>query len=192
LPIGGEYTIALNRGLLKGSYLKGLRAATAALAEPGEAATMAGVRNPQLERSCALRLSRCLYFASPVSPVPNNSPRSKNACRKANFMPPASTSSRPTNSRHSYVTPSGKPVFYPQESARESFNAHIVGQFTGWYGQTVFTLDNGQKWQQAESGSYQCGKFDNPKVTIKPTLMGSWLMYVDPCSNQSLRVTRIK
>ncbi|HSN00147.1 MAG TPA: hypothetical protein VLS52_03945, partial [Rudaea sp.] len=64
-----------------------------------------------------------------------------------------------------YVTPSGKPVFYPKESAREAFDAHIVGQFTGWYGQTVFTLDNGQQWQQAESGSYQCGKFDNPKVT---------------------------
>ena len=91
-----------------------------------------------------------------------------------------------------YVTPSGKPVFYPKESAREAFDAHIVGQFTGWYGQTVFTLDNGQQWQQAESGSYQCGKFDNPKVTIKPMLMGSWLMYVDPCRSQSLRVTRIK
>jgi hypothetical protein len=91
-----------------------------------------------------------------------------------------------------YVTPSGKPVFYPQESSREPIDAHIVGQFTGWYGQTVFTLDNGQKWQQAESGSYQCGKFDNPTVRIKPTLMGSWLMYVDPCSNQSVRVTRIK
>lgn len=91
-----------------------------------------------------------------------------------------------------YVSPTGKPVFYPQESSREPVDAHIVGQFTGWYGQTVFTLDNGQQWQQAESASYQCGKFDNPKVTIKPTLMGSWLMYVDPCRSQSLRVTRIK
>lgn len=91
-----------------------------------------------------------------------------------------------------YVSPSGKPVFYPQESSRETVDAHIVGQFTGWYGQTVFTLDNGQQWQQAESASYQCGKFENPKVTIKPTLMGSWLMYVDPCRSQSLRVTRIK
>ena len=91
-----------------------------------------------------------------------------------------------------YVSPTGKPVFYPQESSREPVDAHIVGQFTGWYGQTVFTLDNGQQWQQAESASYQCGKFENPKVTIKPTLMGSWLMYVDPCRSQSLRVTRIK
>lgn len=91
-----------------------------------------------------------------------------------------------------YVSPSGQPVFYPQESARETIDAHIVGEFTGWYGKTVFTLDNGQQWQQAESGNNQCGKYENPKVTIKPTLMGSWLMYVDPCRSESLRVTRIK
>lgn len=91
-----------------------------------------------------------------------------------------------------YVTPSGQPVFYPKESARETIDAHIVGEFTGWYGQNVFTLDNGQQWKQAESTSYRCGKFENPAVTIKPMLLGSWLMYVQPCSNQSVRVTRIK
>jgi hypothetical protein len=55
----------------------------------------------------------------------------------------------------------------------------------------VFTLDNGQQWKQAESGGRQCGKSENPKVTIKPTLMGSWLMYVDGCSD-SVRVERTK
>ena len=91
-----------------------------------------------------------------------------------------------------YVTPSGAPVFYPKESERETIESNIVGTFTGWRGQTVFTLDNGQQWKQAESGSYECGKFEHPKVTIKPTLLGSWLMYVDPCRSQSLRVTRTK
>lgn len=91
-----------------------------------------------------------------------------------------------------YVTPSGSPVFYPQESSRDAIDAHIVGTFSGWRGQTVFTLDNGQKWKQAESGSYECGQFENPKVTIKPMLLGSWLMYVEPCRNQSIRVTRIQ
>lgn len=91
-----------------------------------------------------------------------------------------------------YVTPYGTPVFYPHESERETIESNIVGSFTGWRGQTVFTLDNGQQWKQAESGSYECGKFEHPKVTIKPTLMGSWLMYVEPCRSQSLRVTRVK
>jgi hypothetical protein len=91
-----------------------------------------------------------------------------------------------------YVTPSGQPVFYPHQSERGEIAAHIVGPFSGWRGQTVFTLDNGQKWKQAESGSYDCGKFENPAVTIKPMMMGSWLMYVEPCRNQSIRVTRVK
>lgn len=91
-----------------------------------------------------------------------------------------------------YVTSSGAPVFYPQQSARDVVESHIVGSFSGWHGQTVFTLDNGQKWKQAESGSYDCGTFQNPKVTIKPMMMGSWLMYVEPCRSQSIRVTRIE
>lgn len=91
-----------------------------------------------------------------------------------------------------YVTPSGSPVFYPQDSARESIESHIAGTFNGWRGATVFTLDNGQKWKQAESGSYACGPFENPKVTIKPMLLGSWLMYVEPCRSQSIRVTRVE
>ena len=61
----------------------------------------------------------------------------------------------------------------------------------GWRGKTIFTLDNGQKWQQAESGARDTGKFTNPKVKIKPTIMGSWLMYVDGCGC-SLRVKRIE
>ncbi|MFI4970442.1 MAG: hypothetical protein ACHP7D_09570, partial [Lysobacterales bacterium] len=63
--------------------------------------------------------------------------------------------------------------------------------FIGWRGKTVFTLDNGQEWQQAESGVYDAGKFANPGVKIKPMLLGSWLMYVDGCGC-SVRVKRIK
>ncbi len=52
-------------------------------------------------------------------------------------------------------------------------------------------LENGQQWQQAESGMYDAGKFERPKVKIKPMLLGSWLMYVEGCGC-SLRVQRIK
>lgn len=90
-----------------------------------------------------------------------------------------------------YITPTGKPVFYPQESARESFQAHIVGTFSGWYGNTLFTLDNGQEWTQTESGSRSCGPLQNPAVKIKPMIMGSWLMYVHGCDD-SVRVQRTK
>ena len=90
-----------------------------------------------------------------------------------------------------YVTPGGSPVFYPQENAREVIESHVSGHFTGWFGATVFTLENGQEWKQAESGSRSCGSVDNPKIKIKPMLMGSWLAYIESCSD-SVRVERVK
>ncbi|HKE48230.1 MAG TPA: hypothetical protein VKB52_09195 [Rhodanobacteraceae bacterium] len=89
------------------------------------------------------------------------------------------------------VTPSGQPVFYPDQSARDTIETHIVGTFTGWHGKSVFKLDNGQEWKQAESGAYDAGKYEDPAVRIKPMLLGSWLMYVEGCGC-SVRVQRVK
>ncbi len=90
-----------------------------------------------------------------------------------------------------YVTPDGAPVFYPKQSERQTIQSRIDGNFTGWYGHTVFKLENGQEWTQAESGSNDCGKANHPKVKIKPTLLGNWLMYISSCSD-SVRVERTK
>lgn len=90
-----------------------------------------------------------------------------------------------------YRSPSGGTVFYPDSSARDNVEDRIVGVFQGWRGKTIFTLENGQKWQQAESGARDTGKFDNPVVRIKPMMMGSWLMYVEGCGC-SVRVKRIE
>lgn len=142
---------------------------------------LAGFANAETFSSLEERMSQNEFHAAGLDKLSPDELKALNAWLQAH-----------SGTQVTYVTPGGRPVFYPQESSREPVDAHIVGEFTGWYGQTVFTLDNGQQWQQAESGSYQCGKFENPKVRIKPTLMGSWLMYVQPCSSQSLRVTRIK
>ena len=90
-----------------------------------------------------------------------------------------------------YVTASGSPVFYPDSTEREAIETHLVGTFEGWRGHTVFTLDNGQQWRQAESGSFSYNAIENAKVKIKPMLLGSWQMYVDNCGC-SVRVNRIK
>ena len=90
-----------------------------------------------------------------------------------------------------YVTAAGSPVFYPKQSERQAVESHIVGKFNGWYGQTVITLDNGQQWTQAESGSSVCGPINHPTVKIKPMLIGSWLAYVQSCRD-SVRVDRTK
>ncbi len=90
-----------------------------------------------------------------------------------------------------YVTASGAPVFYPDSVERTAVEAHLVGTFTGWRGHSVFKLDNGQEWKQAESGTFTTGAMQQPKVKVKPMLLGSWLMYVEGCGC-NVRVDRIK
>lgn len=90
-----------------------------------------------------------------------------------------------------YVTASGAPVFYPDSTEREAVVGHLLGTFTGWRGHSVFKLDNGQEWKQAESGTYTSNAINEAKVKIKPMLLGSWLMYVESCGC-SVRVERIK
>lgn len=76
------------------------------------------------------------------------------------------------------------------DTPREVIQSQIVGLFTGWRGKTRFTLDNGQQWEQVESGAYSA-QMNAPKVTIRPGIMDSWLMSVKGC-NCSVRVKRIK
>ena len=90
-----------------------------------------------------------------------------------------------------YVGSDGAPVFYPDSEERTKIESTIDGTFHGWRGKTVFTLANGQQWQQAESGAFDTRGIDNPKVKIKPMLLGGWLMHIDRCGCE-LRVKRVK
>jgi len=101
-------------------------------------------------------------------------------------------------SRHGFVEgdpvatrPGAKPEFYPDQLAREAVESRIQGEFNGWRGKTRFTLENGQIWEQAESGMKGDVHLDNPAVKVKPMLFGSWLMAVDGCGC-SVRVRRVK
>ena len=79
----------------------------------------------------------------------------------------------------------------PNDDARGLVETKIAGHFTGWMGKTVWAMDNGQVWQQSESGLFRDVSLESPTVRIKPMMMGSWLMTVEGC-NCSLRVKRIK
>ncbi|MBB5358961.1 hypothetical protein HDE76_002177 [Rhodanobacter sp. ANJX3] len=89
------------------------------------------------------------------------------------------------------VTESGKPVFYPEQGKRGKIYAHLVGHFGGWSVGRELTLDNGQVWKQVGSDSPSCLTSDNPSVKIKPSLMGTWLMFVNGC-NDDAHVERVK
>ncbi len=84
----------------------------------------------------------------------------------------------------------GTTVFYASDSDREVIESSIVGEFNGWNGKTRVTLENGQVWEQAESGR-KGYRLTAPKVKIKPMSFSSWLMYVDGCGCD-VRVKRIK
>jgi hypothetical protein len=49
--------------------------------------------------------------------------------------------------------------------------ARIPGEFTGWDGNTLFNLDNGQVYQQRRPGRWDA-KLSNPEVRIRKNLMG--------------------
>ena len=81
--------------------------------------------------------------------------------------------------------------FKPKETERIEIKARLAGTFTGWTGSTVFKLDNGQEWQQAESGGYNAQSVENADVTIKPKAFGNWLLVVEQCQCR-IAVRRIK
>ncbi|MBV9546069.1 MAG: hypothetical protein JOY61_16985 [Chloroflexi bacterium] len=65
----------------------------------------------------------------------------------------------------------------------------IDGEFTGWSGDTVFRLENGQIWQQAESAYLYSYAF-NPRVLIYPS-SGTWRMQVDGVT-ETIAVRRLR
>lgn len=81
--------------------------------------------------------------------------------------------------------------FREQATDRATIEARLVGTFTGWSGNTIFKLDNGQEWQQAEAGTFSGQRIENAEVTIKPKMMGNWLLVVEYCQCR-VNVRRIK
>jgi thioesterase domain-containing protein len=79
------------------------------------------------------------------------------------------------------VNSSGKPVFYSGDQKRHTIDTHIVGHFDGWNKNLELTMANGQQWQVIDPEPHSCRPSENTEVKIKPSLMGSWLMYVPSC-----------
>jgi len=60
----------------------------------------------------------------------------------------------------------------------EPLESRLVGDFDGWHGQTVFTLENGTRWkQQNRTESYNYAPtLHSPKVRITPAAFhGFWM-----------------
>lgn len=73
--------------------------------------------------------------------------------------------------------------------AQEFIESRIDGEFSGWEGETIFKLENGQIWQQA-SYAYMYSYKYRPKVLIFRTV-GGYEMQVEGVRDR-IRVTRLK
>ena len=60
----------------------------------------------------------------------------------------------------------------------ETIRTRITGDFRGWTGNTVFKLENGQTWQQADKENRFFPKMVNPEVELVPSRMTGWKMYL--------------
>jgi hypothetical protein len=72
----------------------------------------------------------------------------------------------------------------------EGIRTRIAGEFKGWDGDTVFTLENGQVWRQRLPGRWSYHA-DSPEVELRKNMMGFWVIRVVD-ADRSVGVTRVK
>lgn len=72
----------------------------------------------------------------------------------------------------------------------QPLEGRLAGDFSGWSGRTVFSLEDGTRWkQQNQSESYDYSPvLHSPKVKIKPAMMGGFWLKIEGV-NPSVRVT---
>jgi hypothetical protein len=71
----------------------------------------------------------------------------------------------------------------------EVIQSRIVGPFTGYNGDTTFTLENGERWRQAQPESGYFPKIDSPPVLIIKGTIG-YRMYI--AGGGDIRVQRVR
>ena len=74
---------------------------------------------------------------------------------------------------------------------RTPIHSRIVGSFSGWDGHAVFKLENGMIWEQDDKDKFYIREVQNPEVTIKPGLFGSWHLSVEGYGSRC-RVERLQ
>ncbi|AWH54384.1 hypothetical protein C1924_14935 [Stenotrophomonas sp. ESTM1D_MKCIP4_1] len=67
----------------------------------------------------------------------------------------------------------------------------LQGEFRGFGKGRIYTLDNGQVWEQVDATSVSGVRKQSPKVSIQPGIMGVWYMKVDGVNTQP-KVRRTK
>lgn len=74
---------------------------------------------------------------------------------------------------------------------RSAVSSRIKGSFTGWDGNTVFELENGMIWEQADDDTFYIEEIQNPAVVIERGLFKTWRLSVEGHSPEC-KVKRIQ
>ena len=82
-------------------------------------------------------------------------------------------------------------VFTGDNNDSDTITSRLVGTFDGWDGETVFELENGMVWRQAETNLYTVRATNNPEVVIRRGLFDRWRLQVKGY-NKRLTVERVK
>jgi hypothetical protein len=85
--------------------------------------------------------------------------------------------------------PSPPTIPVRRSSCSPAIESSISGEVSGWSGETIFKLDNGQIWQQAEYDYTYFYEY-HPDVTIYETRLGCRMKVED--EEETLLVKRIK
>ncbi|MGC7488208.1 hypothetical protein QT607_08160 [Xanthomonas citri pv. citri] len=75
--------------------------------------------------------------------------------------------------------------------SKEPIESTMLGEFKGFSKDRVYTLANGQEWEQTDTASLSAVRKDAPKVKIKPGLVGVWYLQIEGY-NTPAKVRRIK
>jgi hypothetical protein len=74
---------------------------------------------------------------------------------------------------------------------RSAITSRVKGSFRGWDGNTVFALENGMIWEQADKEKFYVKEVQNPEITITPGMFGTWRLSMVG-HNSACRVERIQ
>lgn len=77
------------------------------------------------------------------------------------------------------------------EMGDQPVTSRIKGNFSGWDGSTVFVLENGMIWEQADNDKFYIREVANPGITIERGMFNTWRLQVDGY-NSECRVARVQ
>lgn len=94
-----------------------------------------------------------------------------------------------------YTAEDSQVLFNNDEEVKKAVDEQVITSiilppFSGWSGDTVFRLQNGQVWQQRQGGNYPY-RGSNPEVRISKNFMGFYRMELTE-NGKAVAVKRLK